>query len=69
MNYMLLIFIKDVAATTSIDVLLNPIQTMQSRFILQNRLKNFATYRSVGEFLKLHLRNPKSLYQVKIILP
>mmetsp|Transcript_17404 Transcript_17404/g.19829 ORF Transcript_17404/g.19829 Transcript_17404/m.19829 type:complete len:361 (+) Transcript_17404:33-1115(+) len=47
---------------TGADMLLNPLYMMQSRFILQNRLTNFSTYKGIMHFFKKHMKNPMKLY-------
>lgn len=46
-----------------IDIVTHPIMTMQSRFILQNRLPNFSLYRSVFGFVKKHYKNNREILQ------
>jgi len=50
-------------AFSFIDVFWNPIQLMQSRFILQNRLPNFSVYKGIVGFLKKKYRRPRTLFQ------
>lgn len=49
---------------TTVDMMVHPLQLMQSRFVLQNRLPNFSLYKSVFHFLKKHTKTPKTYFQV-----
>ncbi|EAR91059.1 carrier protein (macronuclear) [Tetrahymena thermophila SB210] len=48
---------------SAIDIMCQPLQTIQSRFILQNRLPNFALYKSFLDVFKRHKRQPFELYK------
>jgi len=48
---------------TLVDLLTHPLQLMQSRFILQNRLPNFSLYKSFIHFFKKHYSDPKTMFQ------
>ncbi|KAM3139475.1 hypothetical protein pb186bvf_008500 [Paramecium bursaria] len=48
---------------SAIDFTTNPIQLLQSRFIIQNRLPNFYIYKSSIRAVKKHLTNQKEFFR------
>lgn len=52
---------------TSIDIALHPLQSLQTRLILQNRNKKMALYRNVSEFFKAGFKRKGLFFQGALI--
>ncbi len=44
------------------DIIIQPFHVMQSRFILQNRLPGFFTYRSIWQYLRQNVHNASGMF-------
>ncbi|EGR31220.1 mitochondrial carrier protein, putative [Ichthyophthirius multifiliis] len=62
-NIFIFLYIQALGIICAIDVICQPIQLLSTRFILQNRIPEFSTYKSIMFALKKHRNRPKELLQ------